>query len=701
MKRGKQTYALDQMTTLTSDTVKQFGSLYLERLKIDAHYLEPINESNWDQYLCFEHLAKWVELFSSPAIQEKSILIVGDYDVDGIMASKIALFICEQSGVEVVDVYIPNRFTDGYGLNEAIVKRAIEDGFDLILTVDNGVSAYEAIDYARANGVEVLLTDHHHMKELVPDANLILHPDLGDVNEGINVCGTAVVYALARALFGNESDVLLPYVMLATLADSMPLYLLNRAFVKGGIAKWSLLSDSLLNALCLRLEVDKTDATSFAWKLIPVLNAIGRMGDVNDFADVLFWQDEATDTLVDQMIELNTIRKEETEKIIAEVMQMNLDSPVICAESSNWHQGVLGIAASRVVEMTQKPVLLFARQETLYKGSGRSPEHFHLFEFLEQHQSYIHAFGGHAQACGLTLVGEGYEQLKECCNEVDVKGPNEKRLDFDITQLDAKDFAALYKEIKRLAPFGNGVETPLFHVCTSDQQVRFLGKNREHLKLTLPNQMQLLFFNEKKQWHLTEQATIHTVGNLSLNYWQDTITYQVIVNDWWIDGIEFFYPNQVNEAQLEEEIVVIDSIPTSNEQFSVIKNDVRAKGLCLLKWQEAQKQIVSIDEDQIRMIYKYFLQKGEVLLNTGVYHLFSQQGIEKNNVNFAIKVFLELEFVIIDSGILKIQKQTTKRQLSDSNIYQMMRFQNRFVEHVVYASPKRRKELFEQLEELQ
>lgn len=699
MKRGKYEYELDQMIELQQDNIAQFIPLFLEKQAIQPAYLDPLAEDVWDSHLRFEGLEPWLQFFTSSDLQDQHVLIVGDYDVDGIMASKVALFLCEACGVEVVDVYIPNRFTDGYGLNKTIVQKAIDDEYTVILTVDNGISAFDAIAYAQASGVKVLLTDHHHIKDQLPDATLILHPDLGEVNQGVNICGTAVIYALARALLGEKSKSLIPYVMLATLADSMPLYMLNRAFVQVGLRQWNTLNDPFLDKLCQRLEVDTSDSTSFAWKLIPVLNAIGRMADVNDFADVLFWQQSDMNQMIDEMINLNELRKKETEKIVNDVMQQDNNGAIICAADATWHQGVLGIAAARLVEAFQKPVLLFAQMDMVYKGSGRSPEYFQLFDFLQANEQHLHAFGGHAQACGLTVMGEQYELIQRACTMYPEISIPRKKIDFDITDLDTKALAFLSKELKKLAPFGNGLPTPLFHLCTINQQIRLLGKNREHVKFTLPNQMQLLFFNEQEQWRLTEQANVHVVGPLSTNYWQETMTYQSIVNDWWIDGVEFFYPNQVTNEQLDDEVVIIDTIPASVSAFEQLKQTVIAKGMCLLQWQEAQKRIVKMDEAQLRMLYKYFLQKSEVRIDDSMYQIMKSHGIEKNGVNFAIKVFLELEFVIIEDGILKIQKKATKRQLSDSSIYQKMRFQNRFVEQVVYASPQKRKELFEHLEE--
>lgn len=698
MRRGKQRYTTKNMHVLQSHDVKQFIPLYMEKYNIPERYIQSIAYEQYAQYFQFDALSHFRSVFLDPTFQERQILIVGDYDVDGIMASKIALFICEMCGVEVVDVYIPNRFTDGYGLNKTIVDQAIADGFDTILTVDNGIGAIEAVAYAQENQIDVILTDHHHIKDAVPDAYMLLHPDHGHVNEGKNICGAAVVFALAYTLFETESKVLLPYVMLATLADSMELHLLNRAFVIQGIAQFDSLDDPFLQGLVKMLDVDVRSAESFAWKLIPVLNAIGRMTDVNLFAESLFLKSEWVSEDITRCIELNELRKKETEHVVETVKKMTFDAPVIIAKGENWHQGVLGIAASRIVELFQKPVILLTRSGDVYKGSGRSPEFFHLFDFLKAEEKNLVAFGGHAQACGLSMTESQYDMLIKASHRLEKEAPKEVELHFSLEALTIKEIEMLYKEIQKLSPFGNGLIQPQFYMRAKNHGLRHIGAQRQHVKLTLPNHVQLLFFNEQDQMHLTEQALIHAIGPLSTNHWQDTVTYQSIVSDWWIEGVEFFYPNQVTQKE-RKEMVIIDTIPQSATEFQHLKQEVRQVGACVLEWQEAQKQLVYVSDEQFRLVYKYFLKIAPILVNEALYLRFQKQGFEKKGVNLVIKVFLELEFVIIKDGVLEIQTHVGKKALTDSKTYQVMHYQHHFVKHVIYATNDEREELFEQLEE--
>lgn len=698
MRKSNYQYTTDMMTVLDDETLSQFTSLYLQKNNRTLDDIKQYEIAEWKNLLSFSSIEEWIELFSDPSFEDRQILIVGDYDVDGMMSSKIALWLCEKMGAQNVDVYIPNRFTDGYGLNKTIVQNAFDNGIDTILTVDNGIAAVDAVDYANELGIEILLTDHHHFKAEIPQAELILHPELGEVNKGVNICGTAVIFALAHTFFEKESEVLIPYVMLATLADSMELIHLNRSFVLEGIKRMQTLNDPFLQKLIATLGIDLNSAKDLSWKLIPVLNAIGRLGDVNDFAEVLFFGETNADAYVKKAIELNDLRKEYTETIVTEVLSKEHTDAIVCESSEKWHQGVLGIAASRIAERLNKPVILFAQVESLYKGSGRAPQHFDLFSFLETQAPLLYAFGGHAQACGLSIESQDYEAFKTSVEQFEAIPTPPRTLDFDIERLSNKAVALLYKQLEKLEPFGNGLPAPRFTQRVSAKSIRYMGSERQHVKMTLPNQLQFLFFNEKEKWRLTEQVNVFVVGELSSNRWQDTISYQSIVLDWWIDEVEIFYPNQVTE-QVAQNLFNIQTLPKTEEALEVLKKEASEHGNILLNWQDELKNVVVVDETKLKKVYKYFLSREAVLRNEAMYTLFKRNGIEKNEVNFAIFVFLDLEFVIIENEVIKIKRDANKRSLSDSKSYQVMQFQHQFVERIVYAPHEEIKKLFTQMEE--
>lgn len=698
MRKSRYQYQAEEMIVLDDETISQFTSLYLQKNKLIPDDIKDYPVVEWKQEFLFEGIEEWIDLFEDPSFEDRNILIVGDYDVDGIMSSKIALWICQKRDVSNVEVYIPNRFTDGYGLNKTIVKNAFENGFDTILTVDNGIAAVDTVQYANELGIEVLLTDHHHLKDILPQAELILHPEIGNVNKGVNICGTAVIFALAHALFEKESEQLIPYVMLATLADSMELIHLNRSFVIEGIKRMRTLKDPFLQQLIEVVGIDVESSKDLSWKLIPVLNAIGRLSDVNEFSEVLFYQEENVHAYVEKAIQLNNLRKEYTEKIVSEVLSKEYTAEIVCETNKEWHQGVLGIAASRIAERLNKPVILFAEVDGIHKGSGRSPQQFNLFQFLQSQASLLYAFGGHSQACGLSIKATQYEAFKSAIENVEKSEVIMKTLDFNIEKLSQKAIGLLYKQIEKLEPFGNRIPTPCFTQKVSTKSIRYMGSEQQHVKITLPNQLQFLFFNEEEKWRLTEQANVFVLGELSVNRWQDTISYQSIVLDWWIDEVEVFYPNQIPE-NMAKQLFSIKHLPKTEEMFEQMKKEAFLHGNILLNWQEDLKNIVAVDEDKIKKVYKYFLSQDSVLRNEAMYTLFKRNGIEKNEVNFSIFVFLDLEFVIIENEVIKIKRDIIKRSLSDSKSYQIMQFQHQFVERVVYAPHEEIKKLFTQMEE--
>lgn len=698
MRQSKKRYQLDEMIALDKQTVSSFTSMYLQKIGKTDSFITPIEYDAWKTLLEYDTISDWIAYFTNPEFAERAILIVGDYDVDGMMSAKIALYICQQCGAEVVDIYIPNRFIDGYGLNKTIVEYAQNEGYDTILTVDNGIAAHEAIEYAKTLGIDVLLSDHHHIQNEIPEATLVLHPDLGNVNHGSNICGSAVIFSLAYYLFPEESKKLLPYVMLATLADSMEMGYLNRSIVREGIQRMTQLHDPFILRLIQKLEIDIQSAKDLSWKLIPVLNAIGRLDDVNQYSEALFFLADDVEEEIETCIALNETRKAETEKIVKEVLSVEQCDEIICMRSLHWHQGVLGIAAARIAQMKHKPVILFAEKDGVCKGSGRSQGTFDLFAFLEEDKENLTAFGGHTQACGLTVTVEQYERLATRITEAAPIPMVPEMLHFSLEHLDKKDVALLYKQLQQLEPFGQGFEAPIFLQKATEKQLKQLGSEKQHIKYTLANQMQLLFFNEEDRWRLTEEVVVFGVGPLSINQWQDTITYQMIVQDWWIDEIELFYPNQVS-AENSSQLYHVDKIPTSKEAFMKLQKEASQHGALLLNWQSDQQEIVAVNDEQLRQIYKFFMQRQEVVRNEAMYALFKRNRFEKKQVNFAIIVFLELEFVIIENEVIKINKNVIKKSLSDSKRYQMMQFQHRFMERVVYAPQTKIKQLFTYLED--
>ncbi|MDY2638373.1 MAG: single-stranded-DNA-specific exonuclease RecJ, partial [Ligilactobacillus salivarius] len=361
-----------------------------------------------------------VDRIQQAIMNGEKIVIYGDYDVDGITSTALMYETLEELGAEV-EYYIPDRFKDGYGPNVEVYKRLIDEGVNLIVTVDNGVAGHEAIDYANQHGVDVVITDHHELPETLPDAYAIIHPrhPEGDYPFG-ELSGVGVAFKVAAALLEELPQDVLDLVALGTVADLVSLTGENRILVKYGL---QLLQQTMRPGLqslykVAGIEVPTITEETIGFSLAPRLNALGRMENGSLGVELLTTLDEErAEELAKTTNQLNIKRQEEVNKIVEEaVAQLANKSEnhlVNVVAGNNWHEGVVGIVASRLVDMTGKPSLVLSIDEKtgIAKGSGRSIEAFQMFDALDSHRDILMKFGGHHMACGLSLDKEKLSDL--------------------------------------------------------------------------------------------------------------------------------------------------------------------------------------------------------------------------------------------------------------------------------------------------
>ncbi|WP_225356999.1 single-stranded-DNA-specific exonuclease RecJ, partial [Ligilactobacillus salivarius] len=343
-----------------------------------------------------------VDRIQQAIMNGEKIVIYGDYDVDGITSTALMYETLEELGAEV-EYYIPDRFKDGYGPNVEVYKRLIDEGVSLIVTVDNGVAGHEAIDYANQHGVDVVVTDHHELPETLPDAYAIIHPrhPEGDYPFG-ELSGVGVAFKVAAALLEELPQDVLDLVALGTVADLVSLTGENRILVKYGL---QLLQQTMRPGLQSLYKVAGIEAPTITeetigFTLAPRLNALGRMENGSLGVELLTTLDEErAEELAKTTNQLNVKRQEEVNEIVEEaVAQLANKSEnhlVNVVAGNNWHEGVVGIVASRLVDMTGKPSLVLSIDEKagIAKGSGRSIEAFQMFDALDSHRDILMKFG--------------------------------------------------------------------------------------------------------------------------------------------------------------------------------------------------------------------------------------------------------------------------------------------------------------------
>jgi single-stranded-DNA-specific exonuclease len=399
----------------------------------------------------------------------KRICVHGDYDVDGICATVLALRILRELGAEV-EWHLPSRFDEGYGVSGGTLERLAEEGCGLVLTVDCGITAVDEVRRARELGLDVIVTDHHRPGDELPDCPIVAtrpsdypFPDL---------CGTGVVYKLGQALLGPDSEVLrrhLDLVALATIADVVPLVGENRSLVIAGLRTLARTQKPGLQALLKAAHVDPAavDAGKVGFRLGPRINAAGRLGHPRAALELLLTEDgDEARRLADRLEELNRDRQAVEERIVrAAIAQVEewpeakRRRPAYVVWGEDWHEGVIGIVASRLVERYHRPVVLVAGGEGLWKGSGRSIPSFDLHGALGACSQFLERFGGHRAAAGLSIDPESLEPFADAfaaqaegllapddllpTTVVDAVLPRGAKLTLDLCE-----------ELRQLAPFG-------------------------------------------------------------------------------------------------------------------------------------------------------------------------------------------------------------------------------------------------------
>ena len=408
--------------------------------------------------------------------QGRRICVHGDYDVDGIAATALAVLLLRELGAQVA-WHLPSRFDEGYGVRSETLARLADDGCGLVLTVDCGITAVAEVAEATERGLDVVVTDHHRPGETLPDCPIVAtRPSSYPFPE---LCGTGVVYKLGQALFGIDSEVPrrhLDLVALATIADVVPLVDENRSFAIAGLRALARTAKPGLRALMQRADVDPAtvDAGAVGFRLAPRLNAAGRLGHPREALELLLTEDEAeARRLADSLEELNRERQAVEARILREAVAQVEEWPAetrarraYAVAGADWHEGVIGIVASRLVERYHRPVVLIAGTDGDWKGSGRSIPSFDLHAALGACAALLGRWGGHRAAAGLSIPEENVEAFADAFAEQAAAVLDEQDLD-PVTSIDAvvaRDAELsldLCAELGRLAPFGLGNPAPI------------------------------------------------------------------------------------------------------------------------------------------------------------------------------------------------------------------------------------------------
>ncbi len=513
----------------------------------------------------FTDMKKSVERIFEAIEKQEKIIVYGDFDADGVTSTSLLYKTLMHLGANV-DFYIPNREKENHGLNtKALVKLIAKNKAKLIITVDCGVSDFEQVGFANSFKTDVIITDHHEAPETLPEAFAIINPkafnalekdlEIEQIEALNQLAGVGVAFKLACALLERKEDYdfaqqLLPFVAVGTIADVVPILYENRAFVEAGI---KLIENGAHYGIAKLLEVGGYDikngitSENIAFGAAPRINAAGRLDTVDSAVKLLISENKAeVDICAQELDNFNRIRQDLCDKIFEDAVNALQNEPPqesIILFNPNWHIGIIGIVASKLVEKFYKPVFLMTKDPNtgLIRCSSRSIPELHLRNVIAQNDELFEYYGGHAQAAGLVFDSSktNFETVKQRLNETiknHLEGKELKPSLFIDMEIDSDDITLeLIDEIKKLEPFGEGNKTPLF--ATKGlvlNQYKTMGSNNNHLKIFCENKnskpFECVFWN-KSSINIPQGKEFDAVFYPKLNIFNGITTIQLDLQD--------------------------------------------------------------------------------------------------------------------------------------------------------------------------
>ncbi len=513
-------------------------------------FLKPTRNDFHDPYLITD-MKKAVERIIQAIEKQEKVTIYGDYDVDGITSITVLKSFLKDRGLEVSQ-YIPNRLHEGYGLNKKAIEKIHENGCELMITVDCGISAIEEINYATELGIETIVTDHHEPGSELPKALAVIDNKRKDSTYPFReLAGVGVVFKLIQALgmsLGLKEEEYLKYldiVCIGTISDIVPLVDENRVIAKLGLLLIKQTRNIGLRSIINSSGYTKIDSNSISFGIAPRINACGRMGKAEDALELFLSKNiNEVSKLTVKLNEYNRLRQDTEKKIfesaVEEIEEKNLDkNATIIVGGHNWHHGVIGIVSSKITEMYFKPsILLSFEEDGIGTGSGRSIPGFDLHEALSKCTDTIEKFGGHSMAIGITIKKDKFEDFKKEFEQIAKESKIEEIV--PIINIDAKiDFSSINKEmvesLKELEPFGEGNKMPIFAFKNLKvDSIRALSEGK-HLKLTLKEGNTVVNAIGFNMGDLVEEYRIgdkiDVVGVLEINTFNGVETLQINIKD--------------------------------------------------------------------------------------------------------------------------------------------------------------------------
>ncbi len=678
----------------------------------------------------------------------EKILVYGDYDADGVTSTTVMLNVLLDLGADV-SFKIPNRFIHGYGPHEALFREAHDEGVQLIITVDNGISGIEPIRVAKELGMDVIVTDHHEPGDELPPADIILHPRIPEGHYPFGeLAGVGVAFKLAHALYGELPTHLIEYVAVGTVADLVPLVDENRYLVKRGIEEMRRSLSPWVQAMCevASAEQAKISEETIGFYFGPRLNAVGRLGEAAPGVELLMAEDNTKATaLAKQLNTCNSERKDIVKRITDEAIALIEsdkkigDSLVLVIAGEGWNAGVVGIVASRLVELYYRPTIVLSLdyEKGTAKGSARSIEGFHLYNELAKNRDILPHFGGHPMAAGMTLSIEHVDELRARLDTQARACLSEEQLtpvlNIDIPLKMDEISADAIEEISTLGPYGTDFPKPVYVLEDVEiSSMRKIGAAENHIKMELTDGYEKLDSVGFNKGHLHDELTygikVSFTGDLQINEWQGRKKAQFMIEDvqtteWqlfdirgirqtsrWLNTVPkeeatfiAFRPETVTYYQslIGVPILAVDATLSNVEQSNyivlldlpqnvqmledVLRKAAPSRIYAHFYMPDSQYFNGLPTREQFSWYYKFLKNRPAFPLNMHLPELAKHTGWPLDALKFMTQVFFELDFVRMESGLTTVNVNAPKQALTEAPSYKQRSEQIEMEQKLVYA----------------
>ncbi len=460
----------------------------------------------------FDHIDDAVKLVKETIAKKGKIIIYGDYDADGVMGTSILVKMFEYLGA-VVDYYIPSRYTDGYGLNIEHAQEYIDKRYDLVITVDNGITAFEPIEMLHNAGIKVLILDHHQALNELPKADAICHPIISHFGE-VSSSGAFTAFIFSISLLGRVDKYLALLATISVISDMMPLLDYNRDLLR---SMFSVYQPGEFLAVDLLADHEPLNENVIGMKIAPRINSIGRLTEDESINDIVkYFVTNDKDFVLyyhAYILQMNEERKIISKIDINDIGYNESESAIII--KGDYKEGILGLIANSIMTKHSKPVVVFTyATDGSLKGSARAPEGYNLIEIFNDLSKFFLTSGGHSSAAGCSIKEEDYDEFKNAFINAVSKKPFEKvvhpYIDIGMSELTFDNLEI----IESFSPFGEGWPAPLFRLRHIKVSTLMYSKDHKHIITSIGNKLKIVFFNYPED-ELVNKSFVDVVGFLA------------------------------------------------------------------------------------------------------------------------------------------------------------------------------------------